>query len=77
MASIVAGIIAIVSGLTIGICALAAAMAEKAIGIAAIGAMLEKEGLFGKGLILAVIPETIIIFGLVIAIMNRYRWLIS
>jgi V/A-type H+-transporting ATPase subunit K len=30
--------------------------------------MAEKEELFGKGLILTVIPETLVIFGLVIAI---------
>ena len=49
--------------------ALAAAWAEKAIGTAAIGAMAENENLFGKGLILTVIPETLVIFGLVVAIM--------
>ena len=47
----------------------AAAWAEKAIGTAAIGAMTEKEELFGKGLVLTVIPETIVIFGLVVAIL--------
>jgi len=31
--------------------------------------MVEKDQLFGKGLILTVIPETLVIFGLVIAIM--------
>jgi len=31
--------------------------------------MAEKEQLFGKGLILTVIPETIVIFGLVVAIL--------
>ena len=49
--------------------AFAAAMAEKEIGTAAVGAMAEKEGLFGKGLLLTVIPETIVIFGLVAAIL--------
>ena len=49
--------------------AIAAAWAEKAIGTAAIGAMTEKEELFGKGLVLTVIPETIVIFGLVVAIL--------
>lgn len=48
---------------------LATAMAEKVIGAAAIGAMLENEDIFGKALILTVIPETIIIFGLVVAIL--------
>ena len=47
----------------------AAAWAEKAIGTATIGAMAEKEELFGKGLVLTVIPETIVIFGLVVAIL--------
>jgi len=49
--------------------AFAAAWAEKAIGTAAMGAMTEKDGLFGAGLVLTVLPETIVIFGLVIAIM--------
>jgi V/A-type H+-transporting ATPase subunit K len=44
-------------------------MAEKEIGSAAVGAMAEKEELFGKALILTVIPETLVIFGLVVAIM--------
>ncbi len=69
MEGITTGIIAIASGLTIGLAAFAASMAEKEIGVAAIGAMAEKESLFGKGLILTVIPETIVIFGLVVAIL--------
>ncbi|MBI2651559.1 V-type ATP synthase subunit K [Candidatus Woesearchaeota archaeon] len=63
------GLIALSSAVAIATSAFAAAWAEKAIGVAAIGAMAEKEELFGKGLILTVIPETIVIFGLVIAIM--------
>jgi|TARA_B100001971_G_C18200360_1_gene544170 V/A-type H+-transporting ATPase subunit K len=63
------GLVALGAGLAIGLSAIAAAMAEKSIGVAAIGAMAEKEELFGKGLILTVIPETLVIFGLVIAIM--------
>lgn len=62
-------LIGIASALAIGVCSFAAAIAEKSIGVSAIGAMVEKEGLFGKGLILTVIPETIVIFGLVIAIL--------
>lgn len=62
-------LIAFSAGLAISICAIATAWAEKAIGVAAIGAMAEKEELFGKGLILTVIPETIVIFGLVVAIL--------
>lgn len=63
------GLIAIGAGIAIAGSAIAAALAEKEIGTAAVGAMAEKEELFGKGLILTVIPETIVIFGLVVAIM--------
>lgn len=69
MADINAGLIALSAAIAIGLSALATAIAEKAIGTAAIGAMAEKEELFGKGLILTVIPETIVIFGLVVAIL--------
>jgi len=63
------GLVALASGLAIGLSAIAAAIAEKEIGVAAVGAMAEKEELFGKGLVLTVIPETLVIFGLVIAIL--------
>ncbi len=69
VAEISTGLIAIGSGLAIGLSAIAAAIAESTIGAAAVGAMAEKEELFGKGLILTVIPETLVIFGLVIAIL--------
>lgn len=69
MVDINTGLIALGSGIAIGLSAIAAAIAEKAIGAAAVGAMVEKEELFGKGLILTVIPETIVIFGLVVAIL--------
>jgi V/A-type H+/Na+-transporting ATPase subunit K len=62
-------IIALSAAIAIGSTAIAAANAEKAIGTAAIGAMAEKEELFGKGLILTVLPETLVIFGLVVAIL--------
>ncbi len=64
-----AGLVAIGAGLAIGLSAIGAAIAESQIGAAAVGAMAEKEELFGKGLILTVIPETIVIFGLVVAIL--------
>ncbi|MEK6973511.1 MAG: V-type ATP synthase subunit K [archaeon] len=62
-----AGFIAIGAGIAIAGAALGTAWAEKEIGSAAVGAIAENEKLFGKALILTVIPETIIIFGLVIA----------
>jgi V/A-type H+/Na+-transporting ATPase subunit K len=67
MADIGTGLIGLGAGLAIGISAIAAAMAEQQIGAAAVGATAENEKLFGKMLILTVIPETIVIFGLVIA----------
>ena len=61
------GLIAIGAGFAIGVTAIAAAIAEKEIGAAAVGAMAEKSDTFGKGLILTVIPETLVIFGFVMA----------
>jgi len=63
------GLIAVGAGIALAGSAIGAGIAEKEIGTAAVGAMAEKEELFGKGLILTVIPETLVIFGLVIAIM--------
>jgi len=61
------GLIGLAAAIAIGSSAFAAALAEKEIGVAAVGAMAEKEELFGKGLILTVIPETIVLFGLLVA----------
>ena len=61
------GLIAIGAGIALAGGAIGAGLAEKEIGAAAVGAIAEKEELFGKALILTVIPETIVIFGLVIA----------
>lgn len=61
------GLIAVGAAVAIGVTALAAAWAEKEIGVAAVGAMAEKSENFGKGLILTVIPETLVIFGFVLA----------
>ncbi len=63
------GIIAIGAGLAVGLTGLGAGLAEKDVGAAAVGAITENEALFGKAMILMVLPETIVIFGLVIAIM--------
>ena len=63
------GLIAIGAGVAVGLSAIGAGIAEKEIGAAAIGAIAEKDEMFGKGLIFTVIPETLVIFGLVIAIM--------
>ncbi|MCD6403532.1 MAG: V-type ATP synthase subunit K [Candidatus Aenigmarchaeota archaeon] len=67
-----AGWIAIGSGLAIGLSAIATAIAEAAIGSAAVASFTEKEELFGKALILTVIPETILIIGFVVSILQIF-----
>ncbi|MFO7710621.1 MAG: V-type ATP synthase subunit K [Candidatus Woesearchaeota archaeon] len=64
-----AGIIGIGAALAVGLSAFASAWAEKEIGAAAVGALAENDKIFGKVLILTVIPETLVIFGLVIGIL--------
>ena len=63
------GLIAIGAGLAVGLAGLGSGWAEKDIGAAAVGAMAENPKNFGRGLVLTVIPETIVIFGLVMAIL--------
>lgn len=69
VAEVGSGLVAIGAGLAVGLAGIGSAIAEASIGAAAVGAMAEDEKLFGKGLILTVIPETIVIFGLVMAIL--------
>ncbi len=64
-----AGMIALGAGLAVGLSAIGAGIAERDIGAAAVGAIAEREEMFGKGLIFTVIPETLVIFGLVVAIL--------
>lgn len=64
----ISGMQAIGAGIAIGATGLATAWAQANIGSAAVGAMAEDDSLFGKGLILTVIPETMVIFGLVVAL---------
>ncbi len=61
------GLVAMAAALTVLGTGLATAWAEKVIGAASVGALAEKPELFGRVLPLVVIPETIVIFGLVIA----------
>ena len=62
-----AGLIAIAAGIAVGLTGLGTGWAEKDIGSAAVGAIAENEKLFGKGITLMVLPETIVIFGFAIA----------
>lgn len=61
------GVLAISAAAVLTTSAFAAAWAEKNIAVAGVGAMAEKESLFGKILILTVLPETIVLFGFVVA----------
>lgn len=59
---------AVGAGLAIGLAAVATAYAQAKIGSAGVGALAEDDSLFGPVLILTAIPETIVIFGLVVAL---------
>jgi V/A-type H+/Na+-transporting ATPase subunit K len=63
------GLVAVGAALALGLSAIGTGLGEGPIGAAAVGAMAERDELFGKGLIMTVIPESIVIFGLVIAIL--------
>ena len=65
-----AGIAMIGAGLAVGLTGLGAGLAEKDVGAAVVGAMTEDRSLFGKGIVLMVLPETIVIFGMIIAILG-------
>jgi V/A-type H+-transporting ATPase subunit K len=54
------------AGLAVGLAALGSGYAERGIGSAAVGAMAEDESLFVRGLILTVLPETLVIFALLV-----------
>jgi V/A-type H+-transporting ATPase subunit K len=54
------------AALAVGLAALASGYAERGIGSAAVGAMAEDESLFIRGVILTVLPETLVIFTLLV-----------
>ncbi|MCL9812641.1 F0F1 ATP synthase subunit C [Natranaeroarchaeum aerophilus] len=57
------------AAIAVGLAALASGYAERGIGSAAIGAIAEDEDLFGKSLVITVLPETLVIFALVVFIL--------
>ena len=61
------GYIAIGAALAVGLAGIGTGLAQSNIGSAAIGAVAEDEDNFTNGLIFVAIPETIVIFGLVIS----------
>ena len=68
------GLIAIGAGLAVGLAGIGAGIGESNIGAAAVGAIAEKRDFFGIGLIFTVLPETIVIFGLVISILLLFTY---
>ena len=66
------GMIAIGAGIAVGLCGIGAAIGEASIGAQAIRGMAKNEGFFGRGLLMTVIPESIAIFGLVIALIMLF-----
>lgn len=62
-----AGLLGIGAGLAIGLAAIGVGIAQAAIGSAGAGTLAERPQAFGQILIYLVIPETLIIFGFVIA----------
>jgi V/A-type H+-transporting ATPase subunit K len=62
------GLIALAAALAISISAIGVGIAMAAIGSAAVGTLAERPQAFGQLLIYLVLPETLVIFGFVIAI---------
>jgi V/A-type H+-transporting ATPase subunit K len=65
--SLGAGLLGIGAGLAIGLAAIGVGIAQGGIGSAGAGTLAERPQAFGQILIYLVIPETLIIFGFVIA----------
>jgi V/A-type H+-transporting ATPase subunit K len=63
------GMKALGAGIAVGLTGIGAGVAEMAIGSAAVGATAENKDMFGLALLFTVIPETIVIFGLVVALL--------
>ena len=58
------------AALAVGLAALGAGIAERGIGAAAVGAIAEDQDLFGIGLIMTVLPETLVILALVVVFLT-------
>jgi len=66
-AGIGAGLLGVGAGIAIGFGAVGTGIAQSRIGGAAAGVIAERPEMFGTMLVLLVIPETLVIFGFVIA----------
>lgn len=63
------GMALIGAGIAIGAAGIGTGITQSQIGAAAVGATAEDPKMFGRGIILLVLPETIVILGFVIAIL--------
>ncbi len=63
------GMKALGAGIAVGLTGIGTGVAEMGIGSAAVGAVAEDKDMFGLALLFTVIPETIVIFGLVVALL--------
>jgi V/A-type H+/Na+-transporting ATPase subunit K len=63
------GLTAIGIGLAVGLSALGTGLAQSRIGPAGLGSAAEKPEMLGMALIFLLLPETLVIFGLVVAFM--------
>lgn len=63
------GMKAVGAGLAVGLTGIGTGLGEMSIGAAAMGATAENKDMFGLALLFTVIPETIVIFGLVVALL--------
>ena len=66
------GLVAIGAGLAVGLAGVGTGLSQGPIGAAAVGAVAEDRSFFGMGIIFVALPETIVIFGLVIAILLMF-----
>ncbi|EJG08007.1 MAG: ATPase [Methanofollis liminatans] len=66
------GLKAVGAGLAVGLTGIGSGIAEMGIGAAAVGATAENKDMFGLALLFTVIPETIVIFGLVVALLALF-----
>jgi V/A-type H+-transporting ATPase subunit K len=64
-----AGMKALGAGIAVGLTGIGTGIAEMGIGSAAVGAVAENKDMFGLALLFTVIPETIVIFGLVVGLL--------
>ena len=68
------GLLAVGAGLATGLAGIGAGVGEQGIGAAVVGVVAEEPGFLGKGLFLMLRPETLIIFGLAVALILMFAW---